>query len=271
MSNPVYGKAVAEMLRRKTAGLSFLDERRPISDTGQLPARRWHDEPRKSAQPVATETRYYGKPTTGLATRQPATRNAGSSRSSQIFKGIKVFAESELERHSLTRFTARRDVKLIYSQYPVLPWTDADGVDHDHTCDHYLEFSDGMREAVVIKMEKKRALMEDMIARMFARGVSHVVDNIRLVTEKYGNRSTADNARWILWSRKHHDDVALNSLLQIIECMHGFFRFGELMRGCSDPLLRRAAIWCLLDLEILVAPVGERITELTWLAKAPAR
>ncbi|MGO7981438.1 hypothetical protein ACC691_26390 [Rhizobium johnstonii] len=271
MSNPVYGKAVAEMLRRKTAGLSFLDERRPIGDTVQLPARHWHDEPRKSARPVATETRYYGKPTTGLATRQPATRNAGSSRSSMIYKGVKVFAESELERHSLTRFSTRRDVTLIYSQYPIFCWQDDDGIEREHTCDYYLEFSDGQREAVVVKMEKKRALMEDMIKRIRARGISHVVDDIRLVTEKYGNRSTADNARWILWSRNYHDEVAMAALLKIIECMHGFFRFGELMRGCNDPMLRRATIWCLLDLEILVAPVGERITDLTWLAKAPAR
>lgn len=270
MSNPIFGKHVARVLRRRTAGLGFLDERPPVDHQPRSPpASVVRDDPRTPSIPRA-ETRFFCKPDTGLATREPATRNAGTSRSSLIFADVKIFQESEMERHCAIRFAAHRGVRQIHSQYPVLPWTAADGVDHEHTCDFYLIYEDGWRQAVVVKQEKKRPLMEDMIRRIRTRGISHVADEIVLLTESFGNHATAANAKWILWSRKHFDQTAVESLRAAVALLHGPFRFGDLMRGCDDRFKRRVAIWALLDLGLLIAPVGERVTELTWLVRAAA-
>ncbi|MGR9422215.1 hypothetical protein [Rhizobium leguminosarum] len=266
----IASQKLAQRIARKRAGLAFLDRRRPRNErisgmqdstlrrTVRLPPA--HDAgPRRSYEP-----------THGLATRVPPLKNARTSRGWTIFKNVIVYHESELEQRVSLRLQARNDVAALHSQYPIFHFDGADGKRHMHVTDYYVEYDDGRTQAVIVKHEKKRKEMEDMIKRIVADPSSNVVDSIVLRTEAYGTIEAMENANMVLWSREYHHQPDVDELLDIVRRLPGWFRFGSLLKDGPSIGRRRAAIWRLLDAGLLFSPTGEKITEVSWLGYAPA-
>jgi hypothetical protein len=210
---------------------------------------------------------FWNEPTAGRASRKPADKQAKTARGFTIFNGVIVWHESQLERRVSKILQARNDTVAVESQCPVVHHYDDDGVLHQHTCDFFVTLNDGREIAVIVKHEMKREQMLEMIKRIKAGPSCHKFDDIRLITEKYATHEGAENANNILLSRNFHNGAEVQALSEIVDQMKGNFRFGDLMRKCSDEQRRRAAIWRLIDSGHLISHPGEKITELSWLSK----
>ncbi len=204
----------------------------------------------------------------GLATRVPPVKDAKTARGFSIYKGIIVYHESRLEQRVSTTLQARYDVVQLHSQYPVLSWKDDNGTYHKHTCDFYVVDKNGRRVAVVVKKERKRKEMEDIIRRIKAEDISRWVDDVVLITEEYATYDRAENAQAILWSRKVFVESEVAVVEQLVDGMAGEIQFGELLRGAPHIGYRRAAVWQLIGRGLLIPEDGVRVDELTWLVTA---
>ncbi|WP_144083270.1 hypothetical protein [Rhizobium leguminosarum] len=278
----IFARSVSRRLKRKRAGLEFLDRpRRRLGDdrisgmqdaslrlTPSAPERRVL-QPRAPERRVPNPDTWY-RPTHGPAARVPAKKNVKTARGYTLFNNVIVHHESEMEHRVSLRIQTRNDVAELYSQTPVFHYLGEDGNVHKHITDFLVVYKDGWKQALVVKQERKRAEMEDLIERIKADPSSRFVDDIKLCTEKYGTIEAAENAELIRWSRERHDQADVDELLAIVSTMKGWFRFGELLRHCNSMMRRRVAIWRLIDLGFLFTTTGEKVTELTWLAFAPA-
>ncbi|MGO7611189.1 hypothetical protein ACC689_07860 [Rhizobium ruizarguesonis] len=266
----IASKKLAQRIARKRAGLASLDTRRPrderISGMQDRALRRTVRDP--APHHVGPHRSF--EPTHGLATRVPPVKNASTARGWTIFNNVIVYHESELEQRVSLRTQARNDVVALHSQYPVFLYDWEDGETHDHTADFYVEYEDGWNEALVVKHEKERAEMEDVIERIKAGPNARIVNDIRLVTETYGNIEALENANMVLWSREYHHQPDVDEVLEIVRRQLGWMRFGTLLLHTPYVARRRAAVWRLIDAGVLFSPTGERVTELSWLGYAPA-
>lgn len=262
----VHSRALARKIARKRAGLSSLDRRRPSSDRifGMQDVTL-----RPTVLLPTTTRRVIHDPTHGYATRVPAIKNVTTARGNILFRGVVVYHESELEHRISLRIAARNDVKSLHSQYPRFQHIDEDGVLREHVADFFVEYQDGLKQAVLVKHEKKRGQMEKLIRQIRAYPNPRVVDEIQLLTEKYGTHDAAENANMVRWFRNYHHQPDVDELLEIVRRLPSWIRFGTLLKDCKSIPRRRAAIWRLIDLGLLYSPTGEKITELTWLGFAP--
>lgn len=277
----IHSRLVARKIARRRAGLEFLDRQRPkgvctsgMQDTSprrtvRLPEERLVLAPeRLPALPPQARRICYDR-SHGLATRVPPLKNMKTARGWTIHGDIVVYHESELEHRVSLRLQARNDVAELHSQFPVFHYHDDDGKLHKHTADFLVVYKDGFRQAIVVKLEKKRDEMEALIARIKAHPSAHLVNDIVLRTERYGTIEAAENAHMVRWSREYHNQPDVDELLDIVAKLHGWFRFGSLLKNCDCLERRRVAIWTLIDFGILYCPTGEKITELTYLGHAP--
>lgn len=270
----LHGKRVARRINRKRAGLGFLNERRKKKAElvgFQDASLKYHRPSTPDVRPTVRRELYWNPPGPGFATRRPPLKQARTARGWTIFNGIVVYHESELEHRVSLRIQSRNDVAQLHSQFPVFSFTDAEGKCHRHTADFYVVYKDGFRQAILVKHENKREEMLALIERIKLHSSSAQVDGIHLLTEKYGSIDAFENASFILWSRRHHDEQQADILLELVFGMPERFRFGELLRNCECRRQRRVALWRLIDLGILIPLTDGKIDELTWLAKCPTR
>lgn len=212
----------------------------------------------------------FARPTPGLATRQPALKQAKTSRGHSIFRGTVLWHESMLELRVSYKIQTWHGVREIHSQYPVVTYIDADGKTRTHTFDYYVVFEDGRRMAIAVKMNRKRAQMLEMLEAIEAAGISfkggpRLADETRLMTEKEATLASFHNSSEILNSRKTYTPEAVDELREIVRRMTGRFKFMTLLTDCQNVAARRAAIWHLIDLGELLPQDQGRIDELTWL------
>lgn len=231
--------------------------------------------PRKATNLDTPETFRHRVPHPGLATRQPALKQAKTSRGHSIHRGIILWHESLLELRVSYLLQTWHGVREIHSQYPRVTYIHADGKSHTHTFDYYVVFESGRRLAIAVKMNRKRASMLDMLARIEASGISHkrgprLADETRLMTETDGNLASFHNCSEILAARDNHDPAAVDELREIVRRMTGRFRLMTLLSRCRNVAARRSAIWRLIDLGELVPEGIGRIDELTWLIRGVA-
>ncbi|WP_404976398.1 Tn7 transposase TnsA N-terminal domain-containing protein [Agrobacterium larrymoorei] len=217
----------------------------------------------------------YTPPHSGLATRSPPLKQAKTSRGHSIYRGIILWHESLLELRVSYLLQTWKNVREIHSQYPRVTYIDADGKTCKHTFDYYVVYEDGRRLAIAVKMNRKRAAMLDMLARIEAGGITHkrgprLADETRLMTEKDGNVASFHNCSEILAARETYSDASVEELREIVRRMTGRFRFMTLLSGCRNVAVRRSAIWRLIDLGDLVPESIGRIDELTWLTNGMA-
>ncbi|WP_430253086.1 hypothetical protein [Neorhizobium sp. DAR64872/K0K18] len=280
----IYARKRAKIVNRMKAGLGFLDHTTTNNQGGiQQPEENVSRGLKVATIDPTTPThvKFWNPPVQGPDKRTTTRKSRkvrddgkhnksskATARGFTIFNGVIVQHESELERRFSQSVQARNDVEFVFSQFPRLGWEDDDRTLHHHTADYYVKYRSGLKRAFVVKLERKRAEMEDLIKRIEAYGLDGKVDDIRLVTELYATHERAENARWLLWSRDKHDEMDVAALLSIVEKMQGWFRFGDLLRGSNDPRARRVAIWRLIDSGTLFPPTDEKITEVTWLRRA---
>jgi hypothetical protein len=225
--------------------------------------------PRPSEHP---ETFRYAAPHPGLATRRPALKQAKTSRGHSIFRGVILWHESLLELRVSYLLQTWHKVREIQSQYPRVTYIDGEGKTRTHTFDYYVVFEDGRRLAIAVKMDRKRAMMLDMLSRIEEAGICEkggrrLADETRLMTERDGSVTSFHNSSEILASRETCDPAAEAELREIVRRMTGRFRFMTLLSGCQSVATRRAAIWHLIDLGELVPKGIGLIDELTWLER----
>jgi hypothetical protein len=260
----IHSRALARKIARRRVGLGFLDHRKGYGPKA-IPSCTLRLTEQKSL-----ERRVIYDRTPGPAARMPPLKNAATARGFTFFKDTIVYHESELEHRVSLRLQARNDIARLYSQYPVFTHLDDDGKPHQHTADFCVVFNDGFRQAVVVKKETKREAIEDLIRRISAHPSANQVDGIVLRTEKYGSIDALENAMMVRWSREYHDQDDVDELLEVVSDLHGWFRFGSLLRDCVSIERRRVAVWRLIDAGILFSVTGEKITEMSFLGHAPA-
>lgn len=226
--------------------------------------------PREAINLDTPETFRHRVPHLGLATRQPALKQAKTSRGHSIYRGIILWHESLLELRVSYLLQTWHGVREIHSQYPRVTYVDAEGKTRTHTFDYYVVFEDGRRLAIAVKMYRKRAAMLDMLARIEADGIAHrhgprLADETRLMTEQEANVASFHNCSEILAARDRPNPAEIEALREIVRRMTGRFRFVALLSGCPNVAARRSAIWRLIDLGELAPEATDRIDELTWL------
>lgn len=260
----IHSRELARKIARRRVGLGFLDQK-AARGRNAVPSC-----PLRLTEPKSSERRVIYDRTHGPATRQPPLKNAKTARGWTYFNNTIVYHESELEHRVSLRIQSRNDVVELYSQYPVFNYEGRDGKIHDHISDFFKIYANGYREAVIVKQERKRKEMEDLIERILANPSSSQVDGIVLRTETYGTINALENAMMIRWSRQYHDQDDVDELLKVVAGLPGWFRFGTLLRDCASIARRRAAVWRLIDAGILFSMTGEKITELSFLGYASA-
>ncbi|TBG89398.1 hypothetical protein ELG67_09995 [Rhizobium leguminosarum] len=207
--------------------------------------------------------------------RKPPATHGKTLRGSSVFQNTVLYHESDLERRVSTYLQLRKDVRAIYSQYPVLLYRDVDGVLREHICDYCVVFEHGLVVAVAVKHARKTAAMKDLLARIKAEGyhrknkngtvTAGAVHDIRLMTEREATYGVYQNAMRIMRARRMRDETEYNRTLAIVQTVTGRFRFGELLRGCQDRAARGTAILLLIDDGVLVPETPGPIDELTML------
>jgi hypothetical protein len=186
-----------------------------------------------------------------------------------------IYHESDLERRVSKVLQVRKDVREIYSQFPVLLYRDADGILREHICDYCVVFEDGDVIAVAVKHARKQAVMHDLLARIRAEGFLRrnengtrtpgAVTDIRLMTEREATYGAYENAERIMRARRMRDDAEFGRAYDAVQRFHGRFRFGELLRHCDDRAARRTAVLLLIDEGVLQTETPGRIDDLTML------
>ena len=170
-------------------------------------------------------------------------------------------------------------LRSLQSQYPKVLYLDAEGCDREHVCDYFMVLADGTRVAVLVKPDRKRLMMLDLMERICAAGFTGigkcgnastgVVDAVALMTDVEATYEWFENAYFLLASRDHHDDAECSVLEAEVRRLPGRFRFGQLLIGASSRAARRTAIWRLIDLGIVEPVFSGRIDELAWLRFRP--
>ncbi len=205
--------------------------------------------------------------------RKPPATHGKTLRGFSIFRETVVYHESDLERRVSKIIQLRKDVKAIYSQFPVLLYRDAEGVWREHVCDFCVAFNDGEIVAVAAKHAYKSDAMADLLKRIKAEGflrknrngstTSAAVHDIRLMTEREATYGAYQNAERIMRARRMRNEAEYGRAYEAIQKFHGPFRFGELLRGCEDRAARRTAILLLIDECVLLTETPGRIDDLT--------
>ncbi len=186
-----------------------------------------------------------------------------------------MYHESDLERRVSKVIQLRKDVKAIYSQFPVLLYRDAEGTWCEHICDFCVVFDDGEIVAVAVKHARKSDVMADLLKRIKAEGFLRknrngttspgAVTDIRLMTEREATYGAYENAERILRARRMRVDAEYDRAFEAVQKFHGRFRFGELLRGCENRGARRTALLLLIDECVLLTETPGRIDDLTML------
>ncbi|TCQ04720.1 hypothetical protein C8J34_10838 [Rhizobium sp. PP-F2F-G36] len=192
-----------------------------------------------------------------------------------MFNDVVVYHESDLERRVSKVLQLRKDIKAIYSQFPVLLYRDAEGVWREHICDFCVVFDDGEIVAVAVKHARKSDAMADLLKRIKAEGFLRknrngtttpgAVHDIRLMTEHEATYGAYENAERIMRARRMRNDAQYDRAYEAVQKYHGRFRFGELLRGCEDRAARRTALLLLIDECVLLTETAGRIDDLTML------
>lgn len=207
--------------------------------------------------------------------RKPPATHAKTLRGFSIFNETVVYHESDLERRVSKVLQLRKDVKAIYSQFPVLLYRDAEGVLREHVCDFCVVFDDGEIVAVAVKHARKSEAMADLLKRIKAEGFLRknrngtttlgAVHNIRLMTEREATYGAYENAERIMRARRMRNEAEYDRAYDAVQKFRGPFRFGELLRGCENRATRRTALLLLIDECVLLTETPGRIDDLTML------
>jgi hypothetical protein len=207
--------------------------------------------------------------------RKPPAIHGRTLRGFSVFNETVVYHESGLERRVSTVLQLRKDVRAIYSQYPVLLYRDDEGNLHEHICDYCVEMENGDVFAIPVKQARKSKMMEDLMNRIRAEGFLRknkngttsrgAVTDIRLMTERDATYDAFENAERILRARRMRDETEFGVTFDLVQNFYGRFRFGDLLRDCHDRASRRTAILLLIDEGILLPETLGRIDDLTML------
>lgn len=218
------------------------------------------------------------EPDHGLAVRVPALKQAKTTRGHTFYRDTVIHHESGLEHRVSVVLQTYRGLTRLISQYPKVEWIDDDGVVHQHTCDYFIELIDGTRIAIVVKYERKREEMLDLIERICDNGITGVskggkrtvgvADAVALVTNAQATQEAFENAYFLLSSRPNHDPQECAILHDVVQRLPGTFRFGHLLLGSWPRAKRRTAIWRLLDMGHIEPVNHGLIDELSWLQAA---
>lgn len=177
--------------------------------------------------------------------------------------------ESYLEAEVSAVFEARRDVAFIRSQWPVVHYVNSNGRISEHTFDFYVRLNSGHGILLAVRPRDKAKSVADILDLMRVQDViTQFADKAMLITDHHIRNGPADNARWILWSRKVRDDNDVEFLRSRTRGLMGTFLFFDLMRDQKWRGTRRSSIWCLIDEGFLVPAEPGRITDLSFLSTA---
>ncbi|MGO4566895.1 hypothetical protein AB4Z52_17850 [Rhizobium sp. 2YAF20] len=191
-------------------------------------------------------------------------KGSKSERGFTIFNGHQVQHESFQEHKVSCIFQADPTVADIFSQQPRVDYTDEEG-NHRFTIFDFLVIDkSGKRIGVAVKEEEYREEMEAMFDMIAETSEQTVIDEAVFVSGEQATLRKYNNALDILWAREHaqHTEVEL-----VVEMLVGrvTIQFWELYdRAFMGNWKRKAAIWDLIDREIL-KPTNEdeRINDLT--------
>lgn len=270
---------ITKHLHLKRAGLSALSfPERDLSHESFSPGPPTFFNYRSATSPVPGSKTAWREANHGLAVRVPALKQAKTTRGHTFYRDTVIYHESGLEHRVSVVLQTYRGLARLISQYPKVEWVDDDSVVHQHTCDYFIELVDGTRIAIVVKYERKREEMLDLIERICDNGITGVskggkrtvgvADAVALVTNAQATQEAFENAYFLLSSRVHHDQTECAALYDIVQQLPGAFRFGQLLLNCWHRAKRRTAIWRLLDLGLIEPVNAGLIDELSWLRAA---
>lgn len=228
---------------------------------------------RRSAVPETDAESIWIPPGESTGTRVPDKKNVISFRGAIHHFGDnrKVVFESMIENRVAKILLARRDVVELRDQWPEVHYVDAAGVLRSHTFDFWVRLANGKRVAVAVKAAARvrASRVVSTLKLVAAQGIGGHADEVALLTDAYANHDEAHNAGWKLHARRMRNEAAYREAFALIANLHGTVRFHDLLPGASHPAARRIAIWNLLDEGYLAAIQPGRITNLSWLVRAP--
>lgn len=174
--------------------------------------------------------------------------------------------DSDLESRVSYCFGARRDVVHMRDQWPVVPYRDECGKFREHIFDRHFTLVDGRRIAAAVKPWQivVSTGLKSVIALIRQQGTFRkFADGVVIITEKDCTPDDSANARNILRARRLRNESEFRLALAELQAIHGTVLFGDLIRSAPVQAFRRNALWCLIDLGVLLPVARERINDRT--------
>lgn len=174
--------------------------------------------------------------------------------------------DSDLESRVSYCFGARRDVVHMRDQWPVVPYRDQQGQMRNHIFDRHFTLNDGRRIAAAVKPSQKviSTGLKSVIAQIRQQGTfREFADGVVIITEKDCTADDSANARNVLRARRLRNESEFRLALAELQAVHGTVLFGDLITSAPVQAFRRNALWCLIDLGILLPLARERINDRT--------
>lgn len=177
-----------------------------------------------------------------------------------------IVTDSDLESRVSYCFGARRDVLHMRDQWPVVPYRDQQGQMRNHIFDRHFTLDDGRRIAAAVKPSQKVVStgLKLVIAQIRQQGTfREFADGIVIITEMDCTADDSANARNILRARRLRNESEFRLALAELQAVQGTVLFGDLIRSAPVQAFRRNALWCLIDLGILLPLARERVNDRT--------
>ncbi len=224
----------------------------------QLPA---YERPRRPRRP---NKGVYMVPSGHNDLRKVARNSTKNERGFTIFNGHQVQHESGLERKVSLIVQADNTVADLFSQRCKIAYMEENGVWRSTIFDFLAIKTNGWRVGIAVKPERYRARMEHMFARIAETSNQTEIDEAVFFSEYQATRAKYANARQILWARAEADEDEVKFLANAI-AGRGAIQVWELYdKSAMGHWGRKAAIWRLIDLGLLVPEdEEERIDDLT--------
>lgn len=184
--------------------------------------------------------------------RNVARNSRKNARGFTIFNGHQIQHESQLEQRVSMVLQADNTVADLFSQAVRQDYIDVNGTKTYTIFDFLAIKRDGSHVGVAVKPERYRKRMEAMFGQIAKTAEKVFIDRAVFYSDLDATREKFANARNVLWARGIADPDEVNHLMEFLvsqELIEFWDLYDENEIGHWG---RKAAIWRLIDLGILV-------------------
>lgn len=175
--------------------------------------------------------------------------------------------DSHLEYDVGLTLKADPNVEVIREQWPSRPYKGADGKQHEHTFDYWVQMRNKQRVAIAVKPFDMMLWSDllDTLRRLRRAGHFDYADRITFVDEHFANKDAVANAEKVLLARRNRNEEEVLIAKDLVKHLRGSVLFWDLLSIAPVIAHRRTAVWNLIDEGVLRPVKAGRITDFSYL------